>query len=361
MDNEQNNDNNNEVSEFDRNIEKHLDIAIEAQDGKKEATGNVNAEKGADATEQGAQSKSEENKETKPADSKGGTSDDLAQRKPTDEVAEAARTLARAKDLKVRDPATGNEIVVKGGAERRFYEQRETARQERDHYKGQLEVTARKLAEIEGQYNTLKQTTESLHGVDPNTLKVGAAIVADLQRDPVGSLKKLLAEVAAQGYNVEDLGVGVDTAAITRLIDERFPKHEEQGLTDEQIIAEATREAATFYSQYPDARTHDALLAKVLRDHPGESLHSVYFQLKNSFAEKGFDWSRSLEDNLKDASDQSNNSENKQNNQQNGQTPLPNGRGSDGDFKLNNSANAHEDLDTSDLIKQAMRESGLNI
>jgi hypothetical protein len=156
-------------------------------------------------------------------------------------------------------------------------------------------------------------------------------------------------------------------AAVQRLLDERLPKEDTTKPTDEQLVEASKQEAADFLSQYPDARIHDTLLAQVLRDYPGVTLHSAYFQLKEAFAEKGFDWSRTLEENVKgSASSQSNNGEQgnqQQNNQNNGKAPLPGARaaGGDDDFKLNNQNLAHEDMDTSDIVRQAMRENGLNI
>lgn len=347
-------------SEFDANIEKHLDIAIDAQDKNNAAE-----------TPKPEADKTSENKQQ--TDSTGGAGDDKSQQrseatgeKKPDEVSEAARTLARAKDLTVNE--NGQQVVVRGGAERRFYEQRETARQERDHYKRQLEDVNTRYQQLEREHNTMKQSVESLRGVEPRALEVGAKIVTDMQRDPVGTIKKLVAEAAAQGYNVEDLGVGVDTAAIQRMIDERLPKQEERQLSDDEIIAEARKEADAFFSQYPDARPHDALLGALLRDHPGMDLHTAYFQLKGAFIEKGFDWSLPLEENLKQQSDPNNGGgqqqqTNQQQNNQQQQQPLPSGRGSDsGEFKLNSGNGVvHEDMDTSEIVRQAMREQGLKI
>lgn len=359
---ENNSQTGNATSKSEDPFEKHIDIAIEAQDGKKEET-SAKASEGNDKSDEGEKANQQDGETKKQGDSTSGDGDGKSQQQSTEEKKEEGKQTHSPKDLKLQDGT-----VVRGGAERRFYEQRETARQERDHFKKQLETATNELERTKSELDTVKQSVESVHGMDPHVVSIGAKIVSDMQRDPIGTLKKLVAETAAQGYNVEDLGVGVDTAAIKRLLDERLPNNAEREPTEEEYVAEATREANTFFSQYPDARPHDTLLASLLRDHPGLDLHSAYFQLKNAFAEKGFDWSLSLEDNLKAQSDQSNNNgggqQQNQQQQKNDNVPLPGARGNadSGEFKLNSGNGiAHEDMDTSDIVRQAMRESGMKI
>lgn len=335
----------------DPTISKHLDIAIEAQDGKK-----------ADATAADTGKETDESGKTdKPKDSESGSGDttdksgDKGKAKDP-EISEAARKLAGAKDLKLADGS-----VVKGGAERRFFEQRETARQQLADEQKQHQTTRQQLQDLQTKYNAIESSTKSLHGVEPQVAVIGVNIVKDMQRDPIGTLKKLVAEAAAKGYNVEDLGVGVDTAAIQRMLDERLPKDGKTELTEEQIIDSANKEVAQFYVQYPDAKPHDALIARVLRDHPDMSLQSVYYEIKNGFAEKGLDWSLPLEQQLEalGANDPSK-TDKGADDPNNRKAPLPNG-GNEGEFKLTNDRIASDDMDTGDIVRQAMRESGLNI
>lgn len=327
-------------------ISRHLDIAIEAQDGKSNAETEDKDKEG----EEGDKSK-------QPEDSKSSAGDDKQEQRPVDkEISEAAKKLAGAKDLKLHDGT-----VVKGGAERRFYEQRETARHELSIEKQAHQATRQQLQSLQERLSLVENSTKELHGADAKTLAIGAKIVNDIQSDPVGTIKKLVAEAAAQGYNVEDLGVGVDTAAIKRLIEERLPLNEPKEKTDDEIAADAEAEVAKFYSAFPDAKPHDALLAAVLRDHPELDLQSAYFAVKNSFIDKGFDWSLSLEDNLKAAQSDPQNKDNQQNSDQD-KKPLPSGGyGAGGEFKLNDKSIADDSMDTGDIVRQAMRESGINI
>lgn len=358
------NDSNQSMDAVDPTIARHLDIAIEAQDGKPDAATETKKE-GTDQTGESEQSKN----------STSGTSDDPSQQGAADkskdpEITEAARKLAGAKDLTLKGQGpNGSDLIVKGGAERRFYEQRETARQQLRAEQEEHARTRAQIEELQREAESLRAASASFNGVDPRELAIGARIVQDLQRDPVGTLRKLLTETAAQGIDINDLGASIDTNAVMRRLDELAPKETATEKTDEQLTRDAQAEVDNFYRTFPDAKLHDPLLARVLQDHPSLSLREAYFELKNGFIEKGFDFNLSLEDNLK-AMGQSdlnaNSGEQQGNNQQtsdNQRKPMPQGRGSagEGEFKLNDTSVASDDMDTGDIVKEAMREAGYNV
>lgn len=341
---EQNND-------IDAAFAKHLDIAIEAQDGPSQntdtetKTGNE-AETNADGTAK------------QPDDSKSSTDDPNAQQQSDKKSEETGQQAHGAKDLKLSDGT-----VVRGGQERRFFEQRNVAREQAKALETRLDSIQRERNEFEQKFKDLESTVSNLHGADPVKVKIGLNIVNDLQRDPQGTMQKLLAEVIAQGYTIEGIGAGIDTAAITRLIEERLPaKGATEEVSIEKITADATAEANQFFASYPDAKPHDELLARMLGDNPGLDLQSAYFQLKGAFAEKGFDWSRSLEDNVKATSGQTNNENKTADTTNPNNKPLPNGNNGNGtDVVVNRGNISHESEDTGDIVKQAMREAGMNI
>jgi hypothetical protein len=326
-------------------FEKHINIAIEAQDGQKAST-DTNAE-----TPTGTETKpgAEAPKATDNKDSTSGGGNDTAQPKPPEKGKEETKPAAGAKDLTL-----GDGTIVKGGAERRFYEQRETARQEANHYKQQLANTQTELQRVRGELETTRTSVQNIQGMEPASLGVAVTIFRDLQRDPVGTVKKLLAEVKANGHNIDGIGADVDTLAISRMI-ENSTSHRQTNEPDErQIVADAQAEADRFFTQFPDARPHDALIAKVLHDHPGVDLHTAYFQLKSSFAERGFDWSRSLEDNLREQASSTTTPPPPP-----PPAPMPNGRGGIIPAEVGEVKLAHENTDMGDIIREAMREQGL--
>ena len=322
------------------NIERNIDIAIEAQDGKPEATTPSGEPEAGTSSEQ--------------QDRPSGDSNGAAQPKPAQESKEAKPAAPHPKDL-----ALGDGTIVKGGAERRFYEQREIARQQLQTRERELTNTRNELAQTQQALASMQQSVQSLHGIEPQQLALGARIIQDLQRDPQGTLKKLLAEAAAQGYSIDEIGNGVDMAAIQRMIDERLPQQDNtEYRSEEELLDEATREANAFFGAHPDARPHDKLFASVLRDHPDLSLEDAYYQVRDAFIEKGYDWNLSLEQNLGlGAATQ------QPTPQPGNRAPLPPGNNAaNSEIKAADVASlATEDMDTGDIVRQAMRESGLNI
>lgn len=341
-------------------FEKHIDIAIEAQDGKAEdkSSEDANAESG--KTDEGVD-KVEQRK-----DSESAVSDDKSQQQPSKEGQKEAKHSHGAKDLVLRGAGeNGADLVIRGGAERRFYEQRETARARAKELEDEIRTKDQGFRQLQEKYEGLEQTVKGLHGADPATVSVGLKIVNDLQRDPVGTMKKLLAEVTAQGYKIEDIGAGVDHAAIQRMIEERLPKSTTSDSDDiAAITEEAEAEATTFFASHPDAKPHDALLAAVLRDHPELSLSAAYYQVKEAFIDKGFDWSLSLEENLKQSGLGKEGKQDDPNNKSNGSgtTPLPSGgNGAGADLVVRGSDLASESADTGDIVREAMREAGYKV
>jgi len=114
------------------NIERNIDIAIEAQDGKPETP----------PTEQ----QPEERKEQQPEDRPSGDGDGKPQQKPKQEGAPQEPSAPSPKDLKLSDGT-----VVKGGPERRFYEQREIARAQLHTREQELSNVRNQLQQVQNQ------------------------------------------------------------------------------------------------------------------------------------------------------------------------------------------------------------------
>lgn len=329
---------------------KHLDIAIEAQDGKTAAPAS---EASQPETESGKKpdstDKSGDNK-----DSKGDKGDATPQQQPNKEAKKEEGTH-RAKDLTLPDGT-----VIKGGPERRFYEQLQVKRGEVDHLRNELTAAQQQVQQAQQQLQTIQSTVQEINGFAPHDLAIATRIFKDLQSDPVGAVRKMLAELVANGHTIEGIGQGVDIAAITRAVEARVaPLQTDQQPNEATILQNAQQEVNNFYGAHPDARPHDRLLAVMLRDNPGLELSSAYFQLKEAFAERGYDWSLTLEDNLSASGEQ----EQQQQDPNAQQKPLPNGRGADvQDIKpATEIPVAHENTDMGDIIKAAMRDAGMKI
>jgi hypothetical protein len=362
--NEQDTGNNNSVPQdtgtdvvtSDPILSKHLDIAIEAQDGKPE-TKSASKEpesKNADTTK---------GSETAKADSTGDKKDADTQPKSDKETKKDDGSSRGPKDLVLKGQGPdGTDLVIKGGSERRFYEQLQNARQRNSFLDNELKARDERYNTLKTQFDTMQQTVQSVNGLPPAHMATAARLFTDLQRDPSGTLKKLLAEAVALGHTVEGIGQGVDIAAITAAVkSELGAKETATEPTEAEVLADVTKQVDNFYNRYPDARVHDQLLGSVMRDHPDLSLEGAYFQIKDGFAEKGFDWSRSLEDNVRDLQSSTDAAPNNTPTQDT--RPMPGGKSPVGNEPIEKHGDvvASENADYGDIVKSAMKDAGFNI
>lgn len=332
-------------------FEKHLNIAIEAQDGKTDDSKATNTESG-------------ENKDDKAGDKQGATGQSSDSNNQNNQQQQGAKQEGKKDEGKTgnpRDITLADGTVVKGGAERRFYEQREVARQEAQHWKQQFTTLQQQNSTLQQQMQTLQQSVQQVQGMPPQDLAVATRMYRDMVQDPVGTLKKLLAEATAKGYNIEGIAAGVDVQAITRIVENAAQMQSQQRTPDEaQLVREAEAEWNGFLSQYPDARPHDALIAQMLRDTPSLSLQDAYFSLKSAFIERGLDFSKPLAEQQQGVQQQQ-----QQNNQSQQQMGLPQGRnnGQQGQQMqdVNKIVAASGNASMDDIIKESMREAGMNI
>lgn len=302
--------------------------------------------------EAGAEDKAGGEREAAKPDSNSGAKDGAGKQPSDDKAKEETGKSDNTGDLKLQDGT-----VIKAGNERKFYEQWQLAQHQVNNHKNTVNQLREGKDRAVSELRTLQDTIRTTHGVDAATVTNGVKMFQDMRRDPIGTVQKLLAEMAAAGYTIDGIGQGTEVAAITRLIDQRLApitQERTQQQDAEAIEREAQKEAATFFRTFPDAKIHEALIARVASDHPDMELSDVYYDLRNSFIQKGFDWSKPLAPQIQ-ASEQQ---------QQQPKTPMPNGRnGADSAVASakEKTVVAHESTDMNDIIKQSMREAGLNI
>jgi hypothetical protein len=156
--NEQDTGNNNSVPQdtgtdvvtSDPILSKHLDIAIEAQDGKPE-TKSASKEpesKNADTTK---------GSETAKADSTGDKKDADTQPKSDKETKKDDGSSRGPKDLVLKGQGPdGTDLVIKGGSERRFYEQLQNARQRNSFLDNELKARDERYNTLKTQFDTMQ-------------------------------------------------------------------------------------------------------------------------------------------------------------------------------------------------------------
>lgn len=354
-------------------IDKHLDMALEAQDGKKQDASAQDAQAAGGNSQQGqAQDANQQAAAGQDSNSNGKNNNQQqqAQQKGSQEKGSASSSGPQDLVLKGQGP-NGSDLVVKGGAERRFYEKLQVERGRAQLLEGQLQTSQQKQQQLQQQLDTMQQTVQSANGLSPTDLGNAVRLFNDFRKDPMTAVRNLLAEMTAKGYKIDGIAPGVDIEAIKSAVRAELGasigSQNQQQVNEEQIRQEAQAEANQFFSRYPDARQHEPLIAKVMHDHPGVDVYTVYFKLRDSFIEQGFDWNRPLDAQLQEraaSSQQQDANTQQQQQQQNNGPGLPTNRGTA--QVPANSVNdvakvAHESASKDDIIKEAMREAGMNI
>jgi hypothetical protein len=260
-------------------------------------------------------------------------------------------------DLTLRDGT-----VVKAGAERRWYENAQLARAREVDVRNQLNTANQKYQNIEAKYTELSSAVKQIGFDKPEEMKVAVSLYTDLARDPVGTVTKLLAELKAKGYTVDGIGSAVDTKAITDILDRKLQPSAEtqQRQTQEQIAQEVDKEVNDLFSRFPDAQTHEAMLARVVEVEASKGnqipLVEAYFALRQKAINEGLDWSKPLGPQLE--------AKRQGQQQQQQQAPRTQGRGA--------TAAAASEIDpaqvfqpksdsTADIVRAAMQEAGMKV
>lgn len=334
--------------EADPIINKHIDAAI----GETGATQGDTTNAGTDNKQAKQEGGDKQAAAAKAGDSK--SANDLTKPAPVKAGEENKGKVGIAGDLTLRDGT-----VIKAGPERRWFEQAQIAKQQladKNNHANQVQQNYERLKE---QHSQLQSTVQNLHGADPQQVSIGLNIVRDLQRDPVGTMRKLLTEVISQGYTIEGIAMGIDKEVINRLTAMQPNAQVQQGPTEEEINTEVAQEVNQFFSRYPDARPHETTIVKIMRDHPQLSLSEAYFELRTAYANRGYDFSVPLEQ-IAALEAQTAQQPNAQ--QQQAGPGMVNGRPQVPASKAaGETVIAHESTDMGDIVKAAMRESGLNI
>lgn len=259
--------------------------------------------------------------------------------------------------------------VIKAGAERRWYDAARVARQETVATKNQLNTINQKYQTLEARHNTLVETTKQIGLEDATQVQASVRLYKDLNRDPVGTVTKLLAELRGLGHNVDGIGGAVDNAVLQSLnqrisqLSEGGNQEQQQQQVQQQQEQEIQAEVNQFVATFPDAITHEEMISQVVEADAAKgistSLQDAYFRLKQSAIAQGYDWSQPLGPQV-DARRNANQSQQQQQNP----APRPNGRPgvvAETVENINPVKNSNNDsLDTDSIIVAAMRENGLN-
>lgn len=218
----------------------------------------------------------------------------------------------------------------------------------------------RQIADLSGKVQAYEQAVSSVreYGLSSEEAIEAHKLSAIYKSNPVKCIQLLIANAAEQGYDVSTLGVNFDQVAIQKLLDSRLNpilERERNQQMAEQQRQEGVIRANRFFSQFPDAKVHEAEIAHMIQSDNNLSPESAYYKLQLAYRNNGLNWNKPL--NLAMAEKQAAN----QREEPKKQVQLPtSGRGSANvTVPLNKTLSVSSSM--SDIVKQAMLDSGINI
>lgn len=175
-----------------------------------------------------------------------------------------------------------------------------------------------------------------------------------IKENPDQTVQTLLALAKNAGYPLEELGRGVDHEAVTALIEEKLQPITQLQQREEQVRAQQANlvnQAKQFLVNNPDARIHSGEIAEMLQNNKNLSLESAQRNLKVIYQKMGFDYNKTLKQNIAERRGRLKQSAPKQQTRQ-----VPNGRSNAGAAPKTNKA--YEKMTMQEIVKEAMQENG---
>lgn len=194
--------------------------------------------------------------------------------------------------------ANGN-IIAKAGAERRFYEENQKLKREKEHFNTTI------MPQIKQEYDTMVAKINSYNEVfksmqvgdlSTDDLQLGMELIRQWKKSPEDTINFLLTQAKSYGINVDEGGKS-DMAAINQMLDQKLqPFLQERELRDRQIQARQNAENIynNFMNKYPDAKNHVNEIAYLYKRNPNQSLDAIYYQLQNYYLRNNYDFNTPL-------------------------------------------------------------------
>ena len=262
--------------------------------------------------------------------------------------------------------ASTGEIIAPIGAARKSFERMlpiiSSAQSEADKYKGMYESAAQSNA-IASKLN-----------LAPEEYAIGARIMATFKADPKKAIAFLLSEAQNNGVDVSDLGVGggggLSVATIEKVLEDKIKAALEpfsfitQDRENQQQEFESTQQATDVVNEFldssPDAEPHMDSIAKIMNARPGQVSISEAYWILNAHAHKnGLDWAKPLGPQI--AAKLGNTPNNGQPANNGRRLPDLNGRQNNGTIVERRQTVMAGDASSTDIVKEAMREAGMNV
>lgn len=244
-------------------------------------------------------------------------------------------------------------VIARAGSERRFYEQAQRAQRELAPLRDEVHKLR---GEVEA-YRTATAMPQQL-GLNIQEQTTAMQFMAHWKQDPLGAAKKMIAELRAGGYNIDELGSGTDVFAIKKIVEDAvtpFRQDREQQTQQERIAADVRREIEDVYSEFTWAPANEDALTKLLDVYPNEPLRMIALRLEAYAAKNGYDLTQPLAEQITARQQQ----------QQTRPQPLPsNARGPSGSGAANITPKrgpAAVGRSNRDIVRETMAEFGIEL
>lgn len=164
------------------------------------------------------------------------------------------------------DPKTG-QVIARGGAERRYYDDAQRYKKLHDRVQNDYTQLQGRVRELEAATNIGKEL-----GLTPTQQVTAMRAMSDLMRDPVNTLKAIIADMRAANINLD--GVlsdvsGIDMAAINKTIDNKLQpvlKPQQQAEQERELRNDAQRTLETFLDKHQDAEHNLDVISNLMRE-----------------------------------------------------------------------------------------------
>ena len=291
---------------------------------------------------------------------------------------QGARRVRADQNNNLVDVATG-EVVARAGAERRFFEAARQARAELARVQtavSQMEATVRERDTALAAYREAANSYTSL-GLEPQEVTMAMQLMSNYKRNPLEAIRYMLTEAQAAGHNVASItsGSGIDTAAIARLIDQRLApftqdrqsaQAQETAYNNARTVWQTLANERAAYGE--DINIHADAIANLLRRDDNMTLREAYLTLGNWALANGYDMGQPLAPQIQ-ARQAGNTAQQQQPPADNLQSPGTNGVppvqrrnvGATANTTEMRPARAGEFASNRDLVREAMREAGMNV
>lgn len=190
-------------------------------------------------------------------------------------------------------------VLAKAGAERRFYEENQKLKREKEHFNNNV------MPQIKKEYDTMvakinayNETFKSMQMGDLSTedIQLGMELIRQWKQSPKETINFLLTQAKSYGINVGEDSKS-DMVAINQMLDQKLqPFLQERELREKQLQARQNAENIynNFMNKYPDAKNHVDEIAYLYKKNPNQSLDAIYYQLQNYYLRNNYDFNTPL-------------------------------------------------------------------